>query len=84
MKCRMPHNYVQLWARRLYKTTANDPIKWQATTRKKIYIYIKKKLKKKLTYKKGEGVGQLIPLFKFRKSDKKKNREDRKDSAAES
>lgn len=40
-------------------------------TEKNLYIY-KKKTKKKLTYKKGEGVGQLIPLFKFRKSDKKK------------
>lgn len=38
-------------------------------TEKNLY---KKKLKKKRIYKKGEGVGQLIPLFKFRRSDQKK------------
>lgn len=46
------------------------------------------KKKKKRIYKKGEVVGQLIPLFKFRKSDekkkKKRGREDRRDSATES
>lgn len=35
-------------------------------TEKNLYI------KKKRIYKKGEGVGQLIPLFKFRRSDQKK------------
>lgn len=43
-------------------------------TEKNLYIKKKLKKKKKRIYKKGEGVGQLIPLFKFRRSDQKKKR----------